>query len=197
MPVTEAGVDGLAQVVDGGQLAVATDEGLNGHAVGVHADGVLDVNGDALVREVGLEHGGAGGGAKSDGLRDLGRDAGADGAARAHEAVHVGGELREEQVKALEAGRGAHEVAVVEGEHDGVAALGVKDVGEVLLHAPVEAVGALDVEALVVGKRLVDVVVVSDLEAIQISHVSGSFPRVSPTPGEDACNGDGVCRYPA
>ena len=121
--------------------------------------------------EVVLEHGGAGGAAQGDGLGDLGRDAGADGAARAHEAVDVRGELREQQVQALQAGRGAHEVAVVEGEHDGVAALGVEDVRQVLLHAPVKAVGTLDVEALAVGEGSVNVVVLRNLDAIEVCHV--------------------------
>ena len=169
--VAEAGVDDAAEVVDAGELSVRADEGLHGHAVGVHADGVLDVHGHDLMAQIVVEHAGAGGDAQGDGLAVFRRHAGAQRAAGAHQAVHIGHELGNHQVEALQARGGAHEIAMVEGEHHGVAALGVEDVAQVLFHAPVQVVGALDVKAALVGERFVHMVILRNLQSIFISHV--------------------------
>ena len=169
--VAEAGVDHAAEVVDAGELSVRADEGLHGHAVGVHADGVLNVHGHDLMAQVVVEHAGAGGDAQGDGLAVFRGHAGAQRAAGAHQAVHIGHELGNHQVQALQARGGAHEVAMVEGEHHGVAALGVEDVAQVLFHAPVQVVGALDVKAALGGERLAHMIVLRNLQSVFISHV--------------------------
>ena len=184
--VAEAGVDHAAEVVDAGELSVRADEGLHGHAVGVHADGVLDIHGHDLMAQVVIEHAGAGGDAQGNGLAVFRGDAGAQRAAGAHQAVHIGHQLGNDQVQALQARGGAHEVAVVKGEHHGVAALGVEDVAQVLFHAPVQVVGALDVKAALVGERFVHMVVFRNLQSVFISHVEKP-PSVS------SCESVGQC----
>ena len=114
--------------------------------------------------QVVLEHGGAGGHPQGHALYNLGGDTGAQRAPGAHKAVHIGGQLGQQQVKALQPGCGAHEVAVVKGKHDGIAALGVEDVGHMLLHAPVQAVDALEEKALLIGEGDVYVVVLGHLQ---------------------------------
>ena len=100
--VAESSVNDLAQVVDTGELAISADEGLNSHAVCVHADSILDVNSNNLVREVGLQHRRTRRNAKSNALRDLRRNAGPDCATGAHEAVNIRSKLWKQQVKTLE-----------------------------------------------------------------------------------------------
>ena len=100
--VAEASVNDLAEVINTGKLAISTDEGLNSHAVCVHADSVLDVNSNNLVREVGLQHRRTRRNAKSDALRNLRRNAGPDCATSAHEAVNIRSKLWKQQVKTLE-----------------------------------------------------------------------------------------------
>ena len=46
----------------------------------------------------------------------------------------------------------SHEVTVVKCEHYSVAALWIKDVGEVLLHTPVEVVCTLYIKSLLLAK---------------------------------------------
>ena len=57
-------------------------------------------------------------------------------------------------IDALEAGGGALEVAVVEGEHDGATVLRIEDLAEAVFETPVILVAALEEEA---GSLLGDV----------------------------------------
>ncbi|GHT73818.1 hypothetical protein FACS1894124_2770 [Spirochaetia bacterium] len=63
--------------------------------------------------------------------------------------------LGDEDIKPLKAGYGAHKIAVVKGEHNRIAALGVKNIGQPLLHTPVKISGAFDMKIACGGKFLV------------------------------------------
>ena len=141
-----ADVNGVVEVGDGLGLGGGIAGGdHDGHGGGVHADGVLHVNDDVVV-ELG-EDGGAGVGAEADGDVLCGGDDGAEDAAGAHEAVGVLQQGDDGEVDALDAAGGAHDEAVVAGEHEGAAVLGVEDAREAVLHAPVQVGAALEGEA--------------------------------------------------
>ena len=65
------------------------------------------------------------GGPEADGIVDRGGDAGADGPPGGHEHVRVPAQRGDGHVHALQARSGSHDIAVVKGQHDGVARLGV------------------------------------------------------------------------
>ena len=117
-----------------------------------------------------LQHAGAGGDTQRDGVGQLGGAAGADGAAGAHEAVHIGSQLGQQQIQTLQTGGASHKVAVVKGKHHSVAALGIEDIGQVALHAPLQAVGTLQIKAVLIGKRNINMIILRDLQALQICH---------------------------
>ena len=71
-------------------------------------------------------------------LLEGGRHGGAQHAAGQHQGIGVGSEGHDVHVDALQAGGGSLEVAVVDGQHHGAAALGPEDAGQAVLHAPVE-----------------------------------------------------------
>ena len=168
--VAHARVDAAAQVVDGGELAVRADEGLNRHAVRVHADRVFHVHGQALVAQVVVNHGRAAGHAQRNALLEGRGHAGANRAAGAHEHIHLLLKLRDHQIQTLQTGGRAHEVAMVKREHHSVAADRVKDIGKVTLHAPIRVIRALHVEAALIAKRNIRMIILRDLQSVLICH---------------------------
>ena len=82
------------------------------------------------------------------GVRGHGR---AEDAAGAEEGIDLGQERHDVHVHPLQAAGGALEVAVVDGQHDGVAGARREDAGEPALHAPVVGSRALQVEGPVGG----------------------------------------------
>jgi len=64
-----------------------------------------------------------------------------------HQAVCVWLERQDSLIDTLKAGRGALEIAVVKGEHDGAAILGIEHAAEAVLETPVILMSALEEEA--------------------------------------------------
>ncbi len=71
-----------------------------------------------------------------------------------------------QQIQPLQPGGGAHEIAVVKGEHHRIAALGIENAGQMALHAPVQAVAALQEKARLVGKGYVYMVVLGNFQTV-------------------------------
>lgn len=120
--------------------------------------------------QVVVDHGGAAGHAQGNALL-IGRgNAGADRAAGAHEHIHLLLELRDHQIQTLKTGGRAHEVAVIERKHHRVAADRIKDIGKVALHAPVRVVRALHMEAALIAKRNIRMIILRDFQSVLICH---------------------------
>ena len=77
-------------------------------------------------------------------------------------------------IDALQPGSGAHDVAVVKGQHHRVAALGIEQVGEPILGSPVPVAQALGEEALLRGRH-VQMVVVGGLVSDCVWHSAYSL----------------------
>ena len=138
-------IDHRRQVADREGLELAADGHHHGHHRGVQPQAFLDVQ-DALVVQL-REHGRAGRGAERDRLVAGRRHDLPQGPAGTHQAVGVGDQRHDRKVHPLQARGRAHDVAVVEGQHHGLAARGVEDPGQAVLHAPVEMGQALEEEA--------------------------------------------------
>ena len=173
--VGHAGVDDLGEVVDALELAVRADKGLDRHAVGIQTDRILDVDGDDLMAQIVVEHGGTGGHTQSNAALIRSGHTGAQRAAGAHEHVHIGHKCGDDKVQALETRSGAHEVAVIESEHDRLSGLGIKNVAQASLHAPAQAVCALDLEIALIGKGRADMIVFRNFQSVFICHFAFSF----------------------
>ena len=76
-----------------------------------------------------------------------GRDDAALDPASQHQAIAVGLQRQDRLVDPLEAGGRPHEVAVVEGQHDRAARLGIEDSCQAVLHAPIILVRAFEKKA--------------------------------------------------
>ena len=127
------------------RLVLAADEDLHADAARVQAERVLDVDGDLLVGELAEDARAAAGPQDHRAPGGPGIDRAQD-AARQHQGVGVRDERHDVEVDALEARGRPLEVAVVDGQHHGAAALRAEDPGEPVLHAPVVGAGALEEE---------------------------------------------------
>ena len=117
-----------------------------------------------------VKHGGAAGNPQGNALSEGGGHAGADGTPGAHKHIHLLLELGNHQIQPLQTGGGAHEIAMVKGEHHGVAADRVKNVRQVTLHTPVGIVSTLYMEAALIAKRNIRVVILCNLQSVFICH---------------------------
>ena len=171
--VAVAGVDELHQVLDRLVLVLGADVDLGGDGGGVEADAVLDVDRDQLARELG-EDALAAGAAQDEGVGRRRRDHRAQRAARAHQHVRMRNQRHDAEVHALEAGGRPLEVAVVEGEHHGLARGRIEDPRQPVLHAPVERAAALDVERLVL-LRHAEAEVLAFSDVVFVSHNSRTY----------------------
>ena len=152
------------------ELAIRADKGLNRHAVGIQTDRILDVDGYDLMAQIIVEHGGTGGHAQRNAALICSRHTGAQRAAGAHEHIHIGHKRGNDEIQALKTRGGAHEVAVIKSEHDRLSGLGIKDVAQASLHAPAQAVRALDLEVSLIGKGCADMIVFRNFQSVFICH---------------------------
>ena len=108
------------------------------------------------------------------GLVDRGRNAGSDGASGSHENIGILAKGGDRYVHTLKTGRGAHHIAVVKSQHQGILGLGVKNSAETVLHAPVSVAKAFCEKAGIHGGHI-KMVIFCDLISYCISHFNYSL----------------------
>ena len=138
-------VDEPGHVDDGLRLVFAADEDLHRHGGRAEPDRVVDVQRDVLVREL-AEDRRATARPHDETLLDGRRNHGAEDPPGEHQGVRIWHEGQDADVHALEPGRRALEVAVVDGQHRRAAAPRPEDTCQAVLHPPVVGRGSLQEE---------------------------------------------------
>ena len=149
-------------------LVLGANVDVGGDRRGVETDGILDVDRHQLTRQLG-QNAHAARAAQNHRLTAVGRHGLTQTATRAHQYVRVGNERANGEIKPLQAGGWALEIAMVKGQHDGVTALGLEDTRQAVLHAPIERDGTTHRERLDLH-RLIQSEILAFSHVVQIGH---------------------------
>src|SRR5208283_5041677 len=137
-----AGIHNLNEVADGLMFVLTANVNLNGHGGRIQTNGILNIDGDKLVRKF-LQDALTAAAAEHDWLLHLRRDRSAKAAAGNHQSVRKLHQRRDAYINSLKTRRRALEVAVIHGQHHSLAGGGVEDSRQPILDPPVERVAAL------------------------------------------------------
>ena len=172
--VTHARADDPGQIVDAGELPVCTDKGLHRHTVRIHPDGILHIHSHHFMRQIIIQHGRTRSYPERDPSGDLRRNTGAKRPPGPHEHIHIRRQLRQKKVQPLQPRRRAHKISVVERKHHRITALRMKNIGQMLLHPPVQSIRTFYIETFLIGKRNIHMVILRHFQTVFIRH-SDSF----------------------
>ena len=118
-----------------------------------------------------IQHGRTGSHPQRNAPGNLRRHAGTDRTSCPHKYIYIRRQPREQQIQPLQSRCRPHKIPMIKCEHHRIAAFGVKNIGQMLLHSPVQTVCTFHIIPFLIGKRYIHMVIFCYLQSIFVCHI--------------------------